>query len=94
MVDPPMNAVAAPRRALSANAQGALWMLLSAVTFTAMTTLIKFLGKDYPAPLQAFYRQAAGLAVLAPWILRNPARPSPRRDPASWCSAPGPASSA
>ena len=49
-------------------------MLASAVTFTAMTTLIKFLGKDYPAPLQAFYRQAAGLLVLAPWILRHPVR--------------------
>ncbi len=49
-------------------------MLASAVTFTAMTTLIKLLGKDYPAPLQAFYRQAAGLLVLAPWILRHPVR--------------------
>ncbi|MDB5481548.1 MAG: permease of the drug/metabolite transporter superfamily [Caulobacteraceae bacterium] len=74
MVDPPL-AVAAPRRvALSPNVRGALWMLLSAVTFTAMTTLIKFLGKDYPASLQAFYRQAAGLLVLAPWILRHPVR--------------------
>jgi drug/metabolite transporter (DMT)-like permease len=49
-------------------------MLASAVTFTAMTTLIKFLGADYPAPLQAFYRQAAGLVILAPWILRHPVR--------------------
>ena len=47
-------------------------MLASAITFTAMTTLIKFLGKDYPAPLQAFYRQAAGVLILAPWILRRP----------------------
>jgi drug/metabolite transporter (DMT)-like permease len=75
MVDPPMiQSPLAPRRALSANLRGALWMIASAITFTAMTTLIKFLGKDYPAPLQAFYRQAAGLVVLAPWILRNPAR--------------------
>ncbi|HWA60140.1 MAG TPA: DMT family transporter [Caulobacteraceae bacterium] len=57
---------------LSRNIQGALWMLLSAVTFTAMTTLIKFLGKDYPPGLQAFYRQAAGLVILLPWILRHP----------------------
>ncbi len=61
-------------RRLSPNLRGALWMLLSAVTFTAMTTLIKFLGKDYPAPLQAFYRQAAGLVILLPWILKNPVR--------------------
>jgi len=52
--------------------RGALWMLLSAVTFTAMTTLVKFLGQDYPPTLQAFYRQAAGLFILAPWILRDP----------------------
>jgi len=47
-------------------------MLASAVTFTVMTMLIKLLGDDYPAALQTFYRQAAGLLVLAPLILRNP----------------------
>lgn len=47
-------------------------MLASAVTFSMMTTLIKFLGDDYPAPLQAFYRQSAGLLVMLPVILRDP----------------------
>ncbi|MGH8179140.1 MAG: DMT family transporter [Steroidobacter sp.] len=37
-----------------------------------MTILIKLLGDDYPAALQTFYRQAAGLLVLTPLILRNP----------------------
>jgi drug/metabolite transporter (DMT)-like permease len=37
-----------------------------------MSTLIKFLGADYSAGLQAFYRQAAGLAILLPWMLRRP----------------------
>ena len=76
MADPPLSDLQAPpaRAALSPNLRGALWMLLSAVSFTVMTTLIKFLGTDYPAPLQAFYRQAAGLLVLAPWILRHPVR--------------------
>ncbi|OHB29880.1 MAG: multidrug transporter [Phenylobacterium sp. RIFCSPHIGHO2_01_FULL_69_31] len=46
-------------------------MLLSAVTFSVMTTLIKFLGDDYPAALQTFYRQAAGVAILLPVILRH-----------------------
>ncbi|MBL8553151.1 MAG: DMT family transporter [Phenylobacterium sp.] len=46
-------------------------MLLSAVTFSAMTTLVKFLGDDYPAALQTFYRQAAGFVVLLPFILRH-----------------------
>ena len=56
---------------MSDNARGALWMLASAMTFAAMTTLIKFLGSDYPSALQTFYRQAAGLVVLSPVILRH-----------------------
>jgi len=59
------------RPALAPNVRGALWMLASALSFTVMTTLIKFLGDDYPAALQTFYRQAAGLIVLAPLILRD-----------------------
>jgi drug/metabolite transporter (DMT)-like permease len=57
---------------LTPNARGALWMLASALTFTVMTTLIKFLGTGYPAALQTFYRQAAGLIVFLPVIVRNP----------------------
>jgi drug/metabolite transporter (DMT)-like permease len=56
---------------LTPNVRGALWMLASAVTFTAMTTLIKFLGADYPAGLQTFYRNAAGFLILLPVILRH-----------------------
>src|SRR5690606_22888599 len=58
---------------LSANVRGALWMLASAVTFTLMTSLIKYLGDDYSPALQTFYRQAAGMIVLLPLILRDPA---------------------
>ena len=47
-------------------------MLASAITFTVMTMLIKFLGSDYSAALQTFYRQAAGLIVLLPLILNDP----------------------
>jgi drug/metabolite transporter (DMT)-like permease len=56
---------------LSPNLRGALWMLASAVGFTVMTTLIKFLGDDYPAALQTFYRQLAGVIVLLPLIARD-----------------------
>lgn len=56
----------------SDNLQGALWMLGAALTFTAMTSLIKYLGDGYSPALQLFYRQAAGLIVLAPIILRDP----------------------
>jgi drug/metabolite transporter (DMT)-like permease len=47
-------------------------MILSAITFTVMTMLIKLLGEDYPATLQTFYRQLAGMLVLLPMILRDP----------------------
>ncbi len=58
--------------ALGPNVQGAGWMLVSAVTFVAMTTLVKSLGTDYPAPLQNFYRQLGTLLVVAPFVLRAP----------------------
>ena len=67
-------AVAAPTAAgpgLGGNVRGALWMVASAVTFTAMTTLIKYLGADYSAALQTFYRQAVGLLILLPVIVRH-----------------------
>ena len=56
---------------LAPNVRGALWMLVSALTYTAMTTLIKFLGDDYPASLQTFYRQAASMVVLAPMMIKD-----------------------
>lgn len=46
-------------------------MLLAAIAFTAGMTLVKYLGPGYPAALQAFYRQLAGVIVLIPLILRH-----------------------
>ncbi|HKQ16241.1 MAG TPA: DMT family transporter [Steroidobacteraceae bacterium] len=69
-MSPPRYAAAYQR--LPRNARGALWMLASAITFTVMTMLIKFLGEDYSPALQTFYRQLAGLVVLLPVILPNP----------------------
>jgi len=57
---------------LAPNVQGALWMLASAVSFTMMASLVKLLGADYPASLQAFYRQFGGFIVVLPLILKNP----------------------
>jgi drug/metabolite transporter (DMT)-like permease len=57
---------------LHRNSRGTLWMLAAAASFTVMTMLIKYLGEDYPAPLQTFYRNAAGLLVMLPLIARNP----------------------
>ena len=56
---------------LAPNVRGALWMLASAAAFTVMMTLIKYLGADYPASLQTFYRQVAGFLVLLPIIVRH-----------------------
>lgn len=66
-----MTNLAAAYEQLPRNTRGALWMIASAITFTVMTMLIKFLG-DYPAALQTFYRQLAGLIVLLPMILHDP----------------------
>jgi drug/metabolite transporter (DMT)-like permease len=63
---------AAAYQRLPRNARGALWMLVSAIAFTVMTMLIKFLGEDYSPALQTFYRQLAGLVVMLPMILPNP----------------------
>ena len=56
---------------LAPNVRGALWMLASAMTYSTMTTLIKYLGADYPASLQMFYRQLAGFLILLPIIIRR-----------------------
>jgi drug/metabolite transporter (DMT)-like permease len=56
---------------MTANLRGALWMIASALTFTLVTSLVKFLGTDYSASIQAFYRSAAGLLVLLPFIARD-----------------------
>ena len=67
-----MNALAQRLQQLPRNQRGALWMLGSALSFTFMTSLVKYLGKDFPAVLQTFYRQVASLLVLLPLIVRSP----------------------
>jgi drug/metabolite transporter (DMT)-like permease len=57
---------------LPRNSRGALWMLASAAVFTVMTILIRYLGEGYPAALQTFYRQLAGMIVMVPIIMRDP----------------------
>lgn len=47
-------------------------MVLSAVSFVAMTSVVKHLGQDYPAVLQNLYRQSASLLFVLPFILRAP----------------------
>jgi drug/metabolite transporter (DMT)-like permease len=52
------------------NSRGALWLLVSAACFTAMTLLIKFLH-GYPPPVQALYSQMAGLLMMMPLVARS-----------------------
>jgi drug/metabolite transporter (DMT)-like permease len=70
----PVKNLTARYNQLHRNSRGTLWMLASAASFTVMTMLIKYLGEDYSAALQAFYRNAAGLVVMFPLIARNPQR--------------------
>jgi len=59
---------------LPRNVRGACWMLGSAACFTVMTTLVKYLGTDYSASLQTFYRQLFTLLAVLPLILKDPRR--------------------
>ena len=56
---------------LTPNVRGAIWMVGSALAFSVMTTLIKYLGGDYPSALQTFYRQLAGFLIVLPFILQR-----------------------
>lgn len=57
---------------MAPNIRGALWIVAAALAYTASVTLVKFLGEDYPATLQAVYHRGAGLLFLLPLILRDP----------------------
>src|SRR5262245_44346984 len=67
-----MTDLAAAYQRLPGNMRGALWVPASALSFTVMSLLVRYLGESYSPAVQTFYRQAAGLAVLAPVILRDP----------------------
>lgn len=60
------------RRVLPPNVEGSLWILASAVTFVTMTTLVKYLGDEYPPHVQNFYRQVASALTVLPLLFRTP----------------------
>ena len=63
---------------LSANQRGALWLLLSAATFAAMSGFSKYLGGTGIHAFQiAFFRSLFGLLALLPFILEKTAPPWP-----------------
>lgn len=68
------DATPASQPKLSRNIHGVLWMLASALAFTLMTSLVKYLGEGYSPALQTFYRQVAACVVLLPIIARDPVK--------------------
>lgn len=56
---------------LPGNVRGALWILLSAIIFTAMTALIKVVGARINTFEVAFFRSFFGVIVLLPLVARS-----------------------
>ncbi len=54
--------------ALTGNALGALWMLGSAVSFTVMAVLAKWLGQDVSVAALIFWRSLAGVIAALPFL--------------------------
>jgi drug/metabolite transporter (DMT)-like permease len=54
---------------LSGNMLGALWMLGSAVSFTVMAVLAKWLGSDVSVAMLIFWRAAAGVVAALPFLV-------------------------
>lgn len=56
---------------LPGNVRGAVWMMISGLLFTAMSSLVKDLGTRYDSFQVAFFRCLFGFVVLLPLILPN-----------------------
>lgn len=65
-----MGSAISKASSLPANVRGALWILLSAVIFTAMTALIKHVGSRIDTFEIAFFRSVFGVIVLLPFVAR------------------------
>jgi drug/metabolite transporter (DMT)-like permease len=59
---------------------GALFMVLSAALFAGMSAGIKAASAELPNAMVVFFRNAVGLAVLLPWLLRDGLRGLETRD--------------
>lgn len=55
---------------LAAPLRGALWMLLAAAAFAAMTALVRVMGKNMHPFEITFFRNFYGLLFMAPWLMR------------------------
>lgn len=68
---PGPEALRARWRALPANVQGSLWILCSAVLFTAMSTMVKLLGGRLDPFVVTFFRALTGLLFILPFMTRG-----------------------
>ncbi len=57
-------------KSLAPNMQGAIWLLMSAVLFTAMQALAKYLGQRLDPFQVALARSFFGLLVIVPFLVR------------------------
>ena len=57
-------------RALPANAQGALWILIGSLFLSANDAVVKTLGTDFHPIQMALFRYAIGMALLLPWFVK------------------------
>ena len=57
--------------ALSCNARGFVWILLSAFVFMSMVLLVRSLSDRFNAGELAFWRAFMGLLILSPVFLRS-----------------------
>src|SRR5712691_4577375 len=53
---------------------GALFIVASAALFAAMGAGIKLASRELPNAMVVFFRNAVGLVVLLPWLLRDGVR--------------------
>ena len=60
--------------------RGALFMVASAALFAAMGAGIKLASRELPNAMVVFFRNAVGLGVLLPWLLRDGVRGLHTRD--------------
>jgi drug/metabolite transporter (DMT)-like permease len=63
-------AILTPEHAAPDNYKGALWLLASAVLFSAASIMVKFLGAHFDAVQISFFRLVVSLIIIAPFLLR------------------------
>jgi len=59
-----------PSQSAPDNYTGALWLLASAILFSAASIMVKFLGAQFDAVQISFFRLVISLIIIAPFLLR------------------------